>query len=99
MHAFDSYFHRAQRSGAFREATGRCVFGNPAQVGLGRDLKTQRQLGLPSVALLLVPHPCQSVLSVVKILLLHQPPVTRYPLRHCTAMLPCSRLARGSTRF
>ena len=57
MHASDSYFHRAQRSGAFREATGRCVFENPAQVGLGRDLKTQRQLGLPSVALLLLPHP------------------------------------------
>ena len=47
---------RVQRSGAFREAKGRCVFGNPAQVSLGRDLKTQRQLGLPSVALRL-PHP------------------------------------------
>jgi hypothetical protein len=46
----------AQRSGAFREAKGRCVFGNPAQVSLGRDLKTQRQLGLSSGAPRL-PHP------------------------------------------
>jgi hypothetical protein len=48
---------KAEGIGAFCEATGRCVFGNPAQVSLGRDLKKQRQLGLPSVALLL-PHPC-----------------------------------------
>ena len=53
---WDIVLNPNRHRGLLRSNRAMC-FWNPAQGGLGRDLKTQRQLGLPSVAPLL-PHPC-----------------------------------------
>jgi hypothetical protein len=41
-------------------------FQNPVQARLRRDLKAQRQLGLPKQTLRISAHPCKSCPSVVK---------------------------------